>query len=414
MTVDGGRETAEAPRAERHTPVRRFYLYLCFENFQPWIPIWVVYLQVQRGLSLTEIMALEAVYQAVLVAAEVPTGAVADRWGRKFSLLLGSTGYVLAILLFGLADGFGPVLVAYVAWAVAMTLRSGADTAFLYDTLAAAGRAVEFSRAYGRGRAVWIAAGLAAGLLGAPLADATSLQVPVLAGAAFAGGAFLVVLTFREPPREGTAARPSYLATLREAAGLAWWRRDVGLMLVMVALLQGAATTAHIFSQPFLAGHGVPVGAFGLLVMPAWLVSIAGSLASHRLAGRFGERAVVYGVAAGVTAAFLVLGGVPSLLAFAMFPVVSFCAAAFYPVHQDYLGRHAPQHLRATMLSMASAGSALLMAGAAPLLGLAADEGSLRTAFLAGGAVLGTLAAATLAAWTAASRREREAVLTEA
>src|SRR5215213_1747178 len=107
--------------------VRRFYLYRFFIEFQLWFSIWVVYLQEKRGLSLTQITAVDSVFWLVIVFAEMPTGAVADRWGRKMSLLLGALGFAASVFLFGLATSFWWVLGLYVFWGVSMTLASGAD-----------------------------------------------------------------------------------------------------------------------------------------------------------------------------------------------------------------------------------------------------------------------------------------------
>jgi hypothetical protein len=55
--------------------VRRFYLYKFFIAFQLWFSIWVVYLQGKRGLSLTQVTAVDSVFWLVIVFAEMPTGA---------------------------------------------------------------------------------------------------------------------------------------------------------------------------------------------------------------------------------------------------------------------------------------------------------------------------------------------------
>ena len=71
-----------------------------------WVPIWVVFLQ-GKGLSLSEIGLLEAVAWVIAAAVEVPTGAIADRWGRKTSIGLGAFAYSLAMFLI-LADALSP------------------------------------------------------------------------------------------------------------------------------------------------------------------------------------------------------------------------------------------------------------------------------------------------------------------
>ena len=47
--------------------------------------IWVIYLTTDRGLTLGEVLLFQAVYSAVVIAGEVPTGMMADRWGRRLS-----------------------------------------------------------------------------------------------------------------------------------------------------------------------------------------------------------------------------------------------------------------------------------------------------------------------------------------
>ncbi len=155
----GAEWTAGGARAYRAN-VSRFYVYKFLINFQLWFPIWVLYLQRERGLSLAQVTALDAPFWLVMVLAEVPTGAVADRWGRKFSMLLGGVCLTAAIFLFGIGTSYGVLLVSYLIWGMAMTLGSGADTAFLYDSLVALGRGEELSRALGRARACETAAGL--------------------------------------------------------------------------------------------------------------------------------------------------------------------------------------------------------------------------------------------------------------
>src|SRR3972149_9796460 len=68
--------------------LNKAYLYQFLMSFQLWWPIWVVYLTDKRGLSLTQITALDSVFWLIIVVAQVPAGAIADRWGRKSALIL--------------------------------------------------------------------------------------------------------------------------------------------------------------------------------------------------------------------------------------------------------------------------------------------------------------------------------------
>src|SRR3989337_635203 len=91
--------------------VWKSYLYQFLMNFQLWWPIWVVYLQEDRDLSLTQITALETVFWLMIVAAQVPWGAVADRWSRRAALFLASAFMAVGIAVFGLATNYVIILV---------------------------------------------------------------------------------------------------------------------------------------------------------------------------------------------------------------------------------------------------------------------------------------------------------------
>jgi len=396
-----------ATRRRYEQNILRFYFYQIASNFALWAPIWVLYLRDMRGLSLTEITALDAPFWVMMIVAEVPTGTVADRWGRKTSLLWGALVYAVAIFVFGVADSFPLLLVSYLTWAVAMTLQSGADSAFVYDSLLMVGREGEFRKVIGRAQALQSAGFLLGGLLGAPLAARTDLAVPVLVSAAIMLLAVAIAITFREPRHLESGPRLPYLTTMRAAASHIRQQPGLRWMIAVRAALLGGGMVSTIFTQPFLDDFDVPVAQFGLYASALALLRIGGALVAYRLVGWLGERNLLYAVGAGLTAALLVLGTVPALAAFAMFGVLSVCAAVTMTISADYISRRTPQDMRATVLSVAQMGFSVVLLISEPLLGFVADRSSLQVAFLTAGVLLGMLAIATLAGWTAAERAER-------
>src|SRR3989454_8492960 len=134
-----------------------------------WVPIWVVFLQ-RKGLSLTEIGLLEAGAWILTAVLEVPTGAIADRWGRKASLALGAFAYAMAMFLI-LADALSPLfLLGYALWNSSSAFISGADSALLYDSLKAGGRTSEGAKQTGRYAAIQQASQGIASVVGAAIA----------------------------------------------------------------------------------------------------------------------------------------------------------------------------------------------------------------------------------------------------
>jgi len=395
--------------------ISRYYAYMFVEGFQLWLPIWVAYLQQMRGLTLTQITLLDAPFWIAIILAEVPTGAVADRWGRKHSLILGSLSFSLAIFLFGVGTEFWILLASYLVWAVSMALQSGADTAFLYDSLAAMGRESEFRKVTGRANAINIVGNLIGSLIGAPLAAATNLAVPILVSAALTLGAAAVLLTVREPARRLDAPRLPYFQVMREAAAFMRHHPTLPAMVALRAALMGAGMAGFIFTQPFLALYDVPLESYGLLSIPARLASIGAALIAYRLVAPVGERRLFMLLAVGFVASYAVLGMVDSVWAFPIFGALAACNSLTRPLSADYITRHSPQHMRATLMSMAQMAMSVTLLAAEPGMGALADRTSLQTTFLAAAVGVGVIAALALAAWTAAERTQRKrATLAEA
>ena len=60
--------------------VRLLSAFWFLREFQLWLPVWIVYLTVEQGFSLTEVTIAESLFLVAIIVLEVPTGAVADRF----------------------------------------------------------------------------------------------------------------------------------------------------------------------------------------------------------------------------------------------------------------------------------------------------------------------------------------------
>jgi len=396
-----------SPSDRRHYE-RNILLFYAFQlacNLALWSPIWVLYLQRMRGLSLTQITALDAPFWVIAILAEIPTGTVADRWGRKASLLAGAATYALAMLLFGVASNYPLLLLSYLAWPVSMALISGADTAFVYDSLQMLGRESEFKKVIGRSNAIHSIGFMLGALIGAPLAAVTDLAFPVLVSGAIAVLGALVAFAFREPRHADAAPPRPYLQTMGEALRFSLGRPALRWTLAVRATIMATGLLAIIFRQPFLAEFELPVSLYGLVTVPISLLSIGAALLAYRLAARLGERTVLYLVGAGCVGALFVLGLLPSLVAFSMFAVLAVCQSVTGVITSDIVNRETPQPMRATVMSVGQMGFSIVALAAEPMLGYVAERGSLDMMFLMAGGGAAVVVGGALVAWTATATR---------
>ncbi|HET6611960.1 MAG TPA: MFS transporter, partial [Kofleriaceae bacterium] len=197
-----------------------FYLFRFLATSYLWVPV-LWFFMTSCGLGWGDIMILSAVYSGVVVCAEMPTGALADRIGRRRSMMLGALGMAVACAVAATVRTFVGFAVFEALAAVSMALCSGADSAYLFDLLAATGREEEYPRAEAVASACHqagnVVAYLAGGLLGA-----IDLALPYVATAALAAAAFVVAFFLAEKPPARVASGESHGHRVRA------WARHMG------------------------------------------------------------------------------------------------------------------------------------------------------------------------------------------
>src|SRR5262245_18330828 len=306
------------------------------------------------GLALGEILLLNAWFMLWNCLLEVPTGAVADRFGRKASLLLGLGTGALATALYVSAPRLPVFLAAEVGMALAYTLLSGADEALLYDSLVASGRTHEARRFIARLESAKLLGIVIGAIGGAALTQWLSLRAIMGLQALPMACAVLVATRLVEPPTsEPVGPRPALGRVLREGVGLVLASpplRRIGADLVSVGALSFLVIWLY---QPLLEAAGVPLGGFGPVHVALSLGQIAVFQGAGRLEDLLGSRSrvlVACAVAAGLGWLALGMARTPA----AVIPLVV-CVASFGlargPLLSASLHRHIPSERRATALS---------------------------------------------------------------
>ncbi len=88
-----------------------------------------------KGLSFGEIFYLQAIFGATIGILEVPSGYIADLFGRKNTLILGTVFDGLGLTYLYFATGFYDLVFFEILLGIGMSLISGIDLAILYDSI---------------------------------------------------------------------------------------------------------------------------------------------------------------------------------------------------------------------------------------------------------------------------------------
>ena len=121
-----------------NTNIKLLYGFSFFDPFMIVIPVWVPYLAT-LGITMRQFMELQAVFALVILCGEVPSGLLSDLWGRKKTLLVGSTLKAISFSLLPLWSSYEGFLFHHLMMGIALSMISGGDVALLYDSHLAAG-----------------------------------------------------------------------------------------------------------------------------------------------------------------------------------------------------------------------------------------------------------------------------------
>lgn len=171
------------------------------------------------GFSTAQMSFYALTWNVVILAIEVPSGILADRWSRKKVIMLGQVVIALGAALLSVAHNFVGFIVGAAFISVYFAFRSGIREAVIYDVLLENDRREEYEKQLGKLRAYNTAGNVISSLLGAFIAATISFRVPYFLSVASCLMALVFLAGFKEPQlhhkAEVTKLRQHTLTLLR-------------------------------------------------------------------------------------------------------------------------------------------------------------------------------------------------------
>ena len=388
-------------------PGRRAYRWFLFTEVATSLPPFLVvslYLINTVELNPLELVLVGTVMELAVFVFEVPTGVVADLYGRKLSLVVSWIVQGLAIVLVGAVPEVWAALAGWALWRFGYTFSSGAYEAWITDEVGAEHVGPVFARG--------VQLSYAAALVGMPLfvgiAAATSLRSAVLMSGAvpLALGLLSVVFmpetAFRKAERrEGEKRREQFVGTAARGARLVRSRPAL-LLLLVAAFFAGAYTEGfdRLWEAHFIRDVGLPAFAglsslwwFALLGAAAMLAGLFSSTVLVRWIGRIPPARMALVLLGATVAQMLtvVAFGLAAgfALAAATFVAARLARGIFYPLQMTWLNQSIDDSsVRATVISINGQADAVGQVAGGPGVGAIGTVFSIRAALVATGLVL--------------------------
>jgi DHA3 family tetracycline resistance protein-like MFS transporter len=361
----------------------------------------IVYQVDDAALSPLQLVLIGTVWEATYFVFEIPTGVVADVFGRRISVIIGLLISAAGIAMLAVSPGFETIAAGFIVNGIGGTFVSGAQDAWVADEVGAEKAGATFLRG-----SQWTRG---ATLLAIPLAAALGsidIRLPQFAGAAITAGLALFLVAamretaFRPPSREERAGFGAMFATLGESRALVR-RRPVLLTVLAVAAVFGAASEGfdRLYTPHFLREAGLPswqdldpVVWFAGISMVGTAVSIGVlqyararlDTTNHASLASALQLSDALRIVSVVAFAFTASFG-PAL---ALYLPGRVFATLHYPLYNAWINLSLESRVRATMLSVSGQCDSLGQVLGGPAVGVIADTGSIKAGLVVAGLML--------------------------
>ena len=353
-----------------------------FTMFLVVVPILVPFWK-SLGLSMQEILEIQALFGLSVALFELPTGYVADLWSRKASVCIGTFIAGCGFSLIPFATTYETILLYEVIIGLGCSLVSGADISLVYDSIKD-----------DPNRLTHVGSLTTWGLMGEAVAGITASILilwsyqPVLWAQVLAGWApFFISLFYVEPPIE-RMKQTSHFANFSAVLRHILLGEQITRRVFINALIWGLSSFCIVWLlQPYWAEHNVPIAYFGLLWSALMFVAAGASSATHAIERRWGAVPVLVTLSLSAVIAYFAMAysnGWLGVAAGALFYINRGLASVMFT---DAFNWKIPSSFRATANSMRSLVFRLSYVFIGPATGLLIDAKGLSTSLAIMGAI---------------------------
>ncbi|TFE24520.1 MFS transporter [Cohnella luojiensis] len=318
----------------------------------------------ERGMTIQKVVFTEIIYALTIVLLEVPTGIMADKWGRKRMLVLSAILGCSEFLILLFATEFWHFATVVFLAGISRASSSGSENALLYDTLALQGKAASFEKQLGRLNACDFGSAMLAALCGSLLASKFNLELNYWISLGSALIALLLSISLIEPPEAAGDASDEdededdvpFKRYVTES--LRFFRVNPGVRLIVLSGMITGAAMGYIYEfwQLYANRLEVPIIFFGVLSAAIMLLQLPGNLLAHLLIRRFSYRTLIFIVITVIAIGFTYVAASMDYIGLAAMLVICLFSGVMEPIAAGYLHHRIDSSMRATIDSFRSLG----------------------------------------------------------
>lgn len=349
----------------------------------------------ENGLNEFDIYLLQAVYSISVAVMEIPSGYMADIFGRKKTMILGAVLGTCGFAAYSVSYDFTGFLIAEIVLGLGGSFISGSDSALLYDSLAARNKQHHYLQFEGRVTSLGNFAETVAAICGGGIAALLSYRSVYLAQTFIAALAIPATLYLLEPPRSIKIDRPGLNHILHVCRRALYIEKNLSSTIFLSAIT-GVATLCMAWTAQI---YFISINFSEIEITPLWVtlnltVALVAAYAAS-VVKALGQRYALLLIIIYIPLAYVTLGLLP--VTYAIISLYLFYAVRGYatPVLKDLINQNCCSSIRATVLSIRNLIIRLGFALLGPAIGFFSGIADLSTALVIAGLSLFFLSSVT-------------------
>ncbi|MAG47514.1 hypothetical protein CL617_02835 [archaeon] len=330
-------------------------------------------------LSFTQISFLLVIVMATILLFEVPTGAFADLYGRRLSILLGSIFMTIGLVIIAFSSVFSLFVVAAIIIGISSAFFSGSWSALVYDTLKELKREKEYLKILSRIEIAFLFVGIISAYFG-PYLFSFNVRWPYYISSIAAIIWIFAIFSLYEPPLEYSKKiniKDHYIQMKDGLIFVTNHSKLIWLIFFSAIMAIIAITVGELIMGPFIISIGFSLKEFALIALVSNIIQTVFVFFIDKIENKIGEKKSFLLVIIGI---FFIL----ILMTFTRNYFISVVFGLFWAIMsfrelilEKYINHHLEKENRATVLSIHSMSLALLGLIMAPFLGYIIDLTSL-------------------------------------
>lgn len=344
---------------------------------------WMIYLY-NKGIGLVYLGLLETLFHVTSFVMEIPTGIIADVFGRKTSRILGRLFFVIANVIILLTDQWHLIAVGFFITAISYNLESGAGEALLYDSLKELKGENKYIKIIGRIEAIYQITSLISFIIGGIIASINYSWLYILT-IIFALIALIESFTFTEPVFKknlsvGLTPYKEFKILTRESFKVIKTNKKITVFIFSMEFILCIGTILFFYLQNYWKFQGIPEFKIGIYFAIGSLMGGIGGIYAGRIEKKFGQKRflVVFPIITVLSVWFIAITNLHVI----SFIIVTFVDSLIYVGLNDYINSEIESNIRATVLSVSSMVFSFYMIILFPVFGYISDIYGFKWAFL--------------------------------